>query len=336
MWFIPVARDVVSVGVVTSHETYKQRGAADREALYREMLATSPEVTEWLGGATRIDFGGAGTGLLVESDFNYAHSVTTGDSWALVGDAAGFVDPLFSIGVFLSQTGGQLLAYTLGTLLAGDAGAPAARLLAAYDHHMRGYLGAFRSMAYVFYGFNAGKEEWWEKTRELIRAEALPPDVEDRDAFIALTFGFGVNVMLFQEAIACFGQMAAPRIRDALLGRLQPGMLERSADLRADARPRLVRTYESVPSTVPAVGTGRVVPMTRIQLSPRPNARNHAAFPRHVYIPDALVDLLPRIDGTATVEDLVRQAGELLGPNVEGSRLGRHLLRALAGFDALA
>ena len=335
IWYIPVARDVVSVGVVTSHATYRDRGAADRQALYGEMIASSPEVTRWLSSASRTPFGGSGSELRVESDFNYAHSVMTGDSWALVGDAAGFVDPLFSIGVFLSQTGAQLLAYTLGTLLAGDGGASPARLLTAYDHHMRGYYGAFQSMAYVFYGFNASKEHWWEKTRALVRAEALPPDVDNRDAFIALTFGFGVNVTLFQEAIACFGQMAAPRIRDALLGSPSPPTPERPEDVPSTARPRLTRGYECVESTVPAEGTGRVVPMTRIELAPLPNAPNRAAFPRHVYVPDAFVSLLPRIDGTATVQALLSRAGELLGPRQDGARLGRHLLRALAGFDAL-
>jgi hypothetical protein len=303
------------------------------------MGASSPEVASWLAKAERIEWGGSGPGALIESDFNYAHDAVSGDGWALVGDAAGFVDPLFSIGVFLSQTGAQLLAYTLGTALSGEGGVPSDRLFAAYDHHLRGYLGAFRSMAYVFYGFNTPKEEWWRRTRELIRAEALPTDIDDRDAFIALTFGFGVNVTLFQEAIACFGQMAAPRIRDALMGH----RADRQLELPPDARPRLARGYECVPSVVPAEGTGRVVPMTRIELAPKPGGPPNAAFPRHVYVPDALVPLIGRFDGTRSVNTLLAEAQAMLdpradsnrGPRVDGATMGRHIVRALHGFGAL-
>jgi hypothetical protein len=187
-------------------------------------------------------------------------------------------------------------------------------------------------MAYVFYGFNAPKEEWWQRTRDLIRAQALPPNIDDRDAFIALTFGFGVNVTLFQEAIACFGQMAAPRIRDALLGpRADPAV-----ELPSGARPRLAREYSCVPSVVPVEGTGRVVPMTRVELAPRPDGPPHAAFPRHFYLPDELLPLLARIDGTRSVEDLLAHAETLVAGRGDSRALGRHVLRALAGFGALS
>lgn len=339
IWYIPVAPGVVSVGAVTSHATYGARvgtqsaagGSGDataaREALYREMLAGAPEVTAWLSRAERVTWGGVGPGLLVESDFNYTHSVVAGEGWALVGDAAGFVDPLFSIGVFLSQTAGQLLAYTIGTALDPSGGVAADRLLSAYDHHLRGYLGAFRSMAYVFYGFNATKEDWWRETRELVRSEGLPHDIDDRDAFIALTFGFGVNVALFQEAIACFGHMAAPKIRDALLGHRADPVL----DLRADDRPRLAGAFECVPSAVPVEGSGRMAPMTRVELAPRAGGPAHAAFPRYFYVPDALAELVARIDGTRTVDAWLREADA----RAEGRPLGRHVLKALAGFGAL-
>lgn len=332
IWYIPVAEGIVSVGVVTSHDHFKQHGAASREKLYAEMLATSPEVSAWLRTAERCSVGGSGTGVLIENDFNYTHSTVSGSSWALVGDAAGFVDPLFSIGVFLSQTAGQLLAYTVGTALAGEI--PAPRLFEAYDQHMRGYLGAFRSMAYVFYGFNAPKEEWWQKTRELVRAQALPTNIDDREAFIALTFGFGVNVTLFHEAIACFGQLAAPRIREALLGKQE----EPALAISRGARPKLIRAYATSPSAVPAEGTGRMIPMTRVELAAVTDATaEHSAFPRHFYLPDALVPLLEHIDGSRTVTELLALARTMapVGGNNDPDLFGRHVLRALAGFGAL-
>src|SRR5262249_6499635 len=92
IWYIPLARDVVSVGVVTSAELFRAR-TADAEAFYRAQLAGSPEVSAWLADAAPIG------PVRVESDFNYCHDRLAGDGFLLAGDAAGFVDPLFSIGV---------------------------------------------------------------------------------------------------------------------------------------------------------------------------------------------------------------------------------------------
>jgi flavin-dependent dehydrogenase len=314
IWYIPVERELLSVGFVTSALHFP--GRAQLESFYREALVSSPEVSRFLDGATREGE------LRVEADFNYCHDRLAGDGWLLVGDAAGFVDPLFSIGVFLAQSAAQLAAYFVGATLDGEVGE--ARVRQAYEHHLRSQYQAFRAMAYVFYGFNSTKEEWWQKTRALMRAQALPEDIDDREAFMALTFGFGVNLTLFREAIGCFGMLAGAQLRDILLsGKPAPEPELRDYSRRAAplGKPRVSCRYTVHESVIPVEGTGGVLPLSRIEL---PGAEREAQFPRAIYVPDEVAALMGRLDGNTPVQSLGDSPGV------------RHLLRALDGMGVLA
>lgn len=315
LWYIPMSPGVVSVGVVIPAERHRAVARDRLEEFYRQAVRSAPEPARWLANATLVDHPGAPRKVMVEHDFNYLHDRLWGPGWASVGDAGGFLDPLFTFGVFLSATGAQLLAYAVGTMLDGrHPEATADRLLAAYDQHMRGYFSAFSAMLYTFYGFNSTKEAFWQQTREIMRAQALPPDVSDRDAFLAMTFGFGVNSMLFREATSHFGQVAMNRIRDMLLegdsGEAQYGETGDYGrpSLAPDACPRVVAPYAMTPSAIPIEGTGRMVPVTRLEFSvPGPAG---ASFPRHFYLPDPWLSVVEQLDGKRTVAELARAAAE--------------------------
>ncbi|MDQ6940575.1 MAG: tryptophan 7-halogenase, partial [Verrucomicrobiota bacterium] len=53
----------------------------------------------------------------VAADFSYRSSQLTGERWMLAGDAAGFIDPVFSSGVFLAVLGGEQCADILQEVL---------------------------------------------------------------------------------------------------------------------------------------------------------------------------------------------------------------------------
>lgn len=346
IWFIPVRRGIVSTGVVTSHERFTNRTESSLEEFYHAHLATSPEVARWIEDAELIQFENAPKRIMTEMDFNYAHDHLAGDGWALAGDAGGFVDPLFSIGVFLAQTAGQMLAYALGTALSAPDEAEAARVLSAYEHHMQTHMASFRQMAYVFYGFNLTKEEWWEKTRSVIHDQALSSDLADRDAFMSALFGFGINLPLFHEATAMLGQMLGMTVRDALLGRGSSDAdyrnFERTPELPKSATPKLIRECRRIPSAVPVEGTGRMVPMTRLEFDPIATTGTSAtaSFPRHIYVPDEMAGLLDKLDGKTTIAELTRtvQPSRSLShfPRVDPTRFVAHMVKALAGLGALS
>ena len=66
------------------------------EEFFEHTVATTPELQQRMGGAERVsDFFFAG-------DYTYRHLQNAGPRWLLVGDAAGFIDPIFSSGVMLA------------------------------------------------------------------------------------------------------------------------------------------------------------------------------------------------------------------------------------------
>lgn len=338
IWYIPIEEGIVSVGVITSDKRFKEVAAADPERFYRETLANTPETARWLEGAELVSFHNAPRKVMVESDFNYFHDRLHGPGYALVGDSAGFLDPLFTFGVFLSVTGGRLLAYALGTMLDGTASEE--RMLAAYESHMRTYFDSFRAMLYTFYGFNSTKEDFWGQTRELVRSQALPDDMSDREAFMATTFGFAVNSMLFHECTQHFGRVSLNRIRDMLVGgpdaKAAPNeMGEYYPDaLPMSSRPKLVAPYEVVPSSVPLDGTGRMIPMARLEFIV---ANDRAAnFPRHFYMPEPWVPVLARLDGLTTLQAIVDEASQMPPPpyvgHVGAERFLRHAIGSMVAM----
>lgn len=306
VWYIPVRPGVVSVGYVMPAETFKKRPKGDLEANYRNMLQDVPEVAKWLRDAELIQQKHAPARVMVERDFNYLHSRLWGPGYVVVGDAGGFLDPLFTFGVFMAATGAQLAAYSIGTLLDERAvGATEELVFGGYERHIRDYYGAFASMLYVFYGFNGDRSDYWRTARDLIQREWLPPNITDRDAFMALVFGYGVNTYLFHEATQHFGQVAMRRIfdmgnqEDAPIAWSDPGTFA-GKSLHDGSRPRLKQPPAISETVIPIHGTGRMIPMRRLEFATEETGR----FPRHVYAPDWLSDIVCGLDGSRTVQDL--------------------------------
>ena len=98
-WYIPLSRDRVSVGVVgDSKELLKKRGTPE-EVLDAE-IEESPEMRRRLAPARRLP------PVRVLRDFSYRSRRCAGDGWVLVGDAFGFLDPVYSSGVLLATRSG--------------------------------------------------------------------------------------------------------------------------------------------------------------------------------------------------------------------------------------
>jgi flavin-dependent dehydrogenase len=96
-WLIPFADDTVSVGVVLDVERWRAIGG-DPEAVLAAAVAATPEVARRLEGAERL------IPVAAIQNFSYRVMHVGGDGFCLVGDAAGFLDPVFSTGVFIATT----------------------------------------------------------------------------------------------------------------------------------------------------------------------------------------------------------------------------------------
>jgi flavin-dependent dehydrogenase len=102
-WYIPLHDDRVSIGVVGPFD-YLFKGRGSHEATYSEEVEKCPAVQERIARAERV------TGYFATKDFSYRTKSIAGDGWVLVGDALGFLDPLYSSGVLLALKSGELAA----------------------------------------------------------------------------------------------------------------------------------------------------------------------------------------------------------------------------------
>lgn len=142
-WFIPLPDDTASVGVVGPVEHLVSGRTGDPEAVFAEELARCPALAERLEGAQKL------FGVRALRDFSYRARRLAGDGWVLVGDAAGFIDPIYSTGVFLALKSGEMAADALVEGLArGDtSGEQLGRFAAEYTAGVD----ALRRLVYAFY-----------------------------------------------------------------------------------------------------------------------------------------------------------------------------------------
>jgi flavin-dependent dehydrogenase len=102
-WYIPQHDNVVSIGVVAPFD-YLFKGRGSYAQTYDEEVALCPGVTQRIANAQKV------TGYFATKDYSYRSTRVAGDGWVLVGDAFGFLDPLYSSGVMLALKSGQLAA----------------------------------------------------------------------------------------------------------------------------------------------------------------------------------------------------------------------------------
>lgn len=102
-WLIPLDAERTSVGLVTTLETLRATRGRVGE-LFQETVARLPKLTRLMAGAEPV------TELHVTSDYTYRARRFASERLLLIGDAAGFFDPIFSSGVFLALYSAKLAA----------------------------------------------------------------------------------------------------------------------------------------------------------------------------------------------------------------------------------
>lgn len=116
-WYIPISETLTSVGAVIRREdAAKVQG--DQERAMAELIGECPMIKEYLAGATRVTEGEYAP-LRTRKDYSYHNTVLWKPGMALIGDAACFVDPVFSSGVHLATYSALLAARSINSVLAG-------------------------------------------------------------------------------------------------------------------------------------------------------------------------------------------------------------------------
>ena len=178
-WAIPLPDDVMSVGVVVDAAWgASQLSGQPPEDFYRGQLSLTGRTAAMLRDAEIIDQ------PRVIRDWSYTSQRLVGDGFILVGDAACFIDPLFSSGVHLAMSSAVLAsAYVTSALRDPEMREPAAEVytqLYMQQYHQ------FREMAALFYASNRTSDSYFWEARRITQTS---DDVSPREAFIAAVAG---------------------------------------------------------------------------------------------------------------------------------------------------
>ncbi|HEX3339094.1 MAG TPA: NAD(P)/FAD-dependent oxidoreductase [Pseudolabrys sp.] len=143
IWMIPLPDDVTSVGVVGTQTFFKARDAR-LDALFARAVAASPSVADRMANARPIG------SLVACADYSYDSRYYVGEGHILVGDAAAFIDPLFSSGVMMAMSTAAFGATVVEASLDG---------LDSRERHMRDYERkirlSLRSLSWLIYRINS-------------------------------------------------------------------------------------------------------------------------------------------------------------------------------------
>ncbi len=142
-WFIPLEDNITSIGVVAPPDfVYNGRGD-DAGAILDDLIAGTPGLARRLVGAERVK------PIYTTADFSYRSRRAAGNGWVLVGDAFGFLDPLYSSGVMLALKSAELAAESIETALA--AGDLSEAALGTFGPRVAEGMQRIRMLVYAYY-----------------------------------------------------------------------------------------------------------------------------------------------------------------------------------------
>ena len=141
-WQIPIGADVTSVGVVCEGQAGLRRDE-NGEGFFARMIASHPLLASRMAKAQVMQ------ALSVEGSQSYFGERLAGRGWLAVGDAAQFVDPVFSSGVSVAAESARFAAHAIRDALADPASA--AERFAEYDETVRRGGAVWRDLILLFY-----------------------------------------------------------------------------------------------------------------------------------------------------------------------------------------
>lgn len=111
-WFIPVGETRTSIGFICPLSYYKEQGKTPEE-LYEEAVSTQPRVKALTANAKRQGK------LSTTNDWSFVADRIYGENWFVVGEAAGFADPILAGGMTLAHESARNCAYVILELARG-------------------------------------------------------------------------------------------------------------------------------------------------------------------------------------------------------------------------
>ena len=143
-WYIPLSGDTVSVGIVAEKDYLFDGSTKDHAEIFNREIENNEWIKDHLSGAQQ-------TGeYRITGEFSYRNRYCSEDGLVLAGDALGFLDPVFSSGVFLALKSGVMLADEIDSVMASGEPITSASF-ERYGKRMQSSIEIMRKIVYAFY-----------------------------------------------------------------------------------------------------------------------------------------------------------------------------------------
>ena len=100
-WMIPLPGNTMSVGFVGNQAAFRNRHGSVQEFFF-EKVRDSPTVS------ARMAFAELASEVITTGNYSYCATSACGEGYFMIGDAFAFIDPVFSSGVLLAMTAGEI------------------------------------------------------------------------------------------------------------------------------------------------------------------------------------------------------------------------------------
>jgi FAD-dependent halogenase len=297
-WTIPLHTGVASVGAVVDRDVAAERvrGGGLTDFLMAE-IAMAPRTSALVRQARLVK------GPFSIRDWSYLSDSVVGDGFVLVGDAACFVDPLFSSGVHLALSAGVLGAAYVTTALK-DAKLAAAAGPVFQELYYKQYE-RFHEMAKLFYSSNRTTESYFWEARRILgeSGESYTP----RQDFIRAVAGQPPQG--YERAVLAQGEVPGGFVEGVR-------RVERELAARED---RITAGGDALLQAVPRLAADATIVSRPVLGSDEFEwgwALTSTARPEGVECSRLVADLLRRVDGRRSVDQLVRSISASYAPDI--------------------
>jgi FADH2 O2-dependent halogenase len=145
VWQIPITDRITSIGIVTQKSRFAEANA-DREKFFWDSMSSRPELFDALKRSTLL------RPFKPEGDYSYSMRQICGDRFVMIGDAARFVDPIFSSGVSVALNSARIACKDI--IAAHQAGDYSRQRFATFDAKLRRGVKNWYEFISIYYRLN--------------------------------------------------------------------------------------------------------------------------------------------------------------------------------------
>jgi flavin-dependent dehydrogenase len=142
-WYIPLENDITSVGIVADPEYLLKNRGQDLAKIFHEELDKCEAVRRRVAIGSRVDK------IYSILDYSYRSKYNAGNGFIIIGDAYGFLDPIYSSGVLLALKMAELAADAIHDAFKNDDFS--APRLGQFQTKLDQGIESMRKLVYAFY-----------------------------------------------------------------------------------------------------------------------------------------------------------------------------------------